>query len=80
MSTDEKITDNEEPKCYSHFIFIVLIIIVCLCIILPLGITSNTYKHKSPYSASDPNSDSIMYYPTSQPSSHPTYLHLRHNF
>lgn len=54
MTDIEKITDiniviNEEPKCYSHFIFIVLIIIVSLCIILPLGIIANTYKHKSQF-------------------------------
>lgn len=82
MTTDEKITDNnivvyEEPKCYSHFIFIVLLIIVSLCIILPLGFT---YKHKSQYSTYEPNSVPIIYYPTSQPTSQPTYLHLRHKF
>lgn len=54
--------------------FIALLIIVCLCIILPLGIN---YKHNSPnshYPDNEPNTESIIYYPTSQP----TYLHLRH--
>lgn len=86
MTTDEKISDdnkvvvNEEPKCISHFIFISLLIIIALCIILPLGITSNTYKHNSHNSDNELNSKPIIYYPTSQPTSQPTYLYLRHKF
>lgn len=71
---------HEEPKCYRHFIFITMLIIIALCIILPLGITSNTYKHQPHYSGNDPNSQTIIYYPTSQPSSFPTNnTYLRNN-
>ena len=73
---DPQVVIHEEPKCYSYFIFITMLIIIALCIILPLGITSNTNKHQTHYSGSDPNSQAIIYYPTSQPN----YLYLRHNF
>jgi hypothetical protein len=68
ISNDDNKIVNEEPKCYSHFIFIVILIIICLCIILPLGITSNTYNHKKI------NFQISIYYPTSQTISLSTIL------
>lgn len=78
---EKPIVINEEPKCYSHFIFIVLLIIICICIILPLGINTNTYKDKSHYSSEHPNTIPKFYYPTSQPTSFPSSFptnYLRH--
>jgi hypothetical protein len=77
IEKEPTIVVNEEPTCYHNFIFIVLLIIICICIILPLGLTSNTYKHNSHYASEHPNTIPKFYYPTSFPSSFPTN-YLRH--
>ena len=81
IEKEPTIVINEKPKCYNHFIFIVLLIIICICIILPLGLTSNTYKHNSHYASEHPNTIPKFYYPTSQPTSFPSSFptnYLRH--